>query len=52
MPFNDTDQPLTKQDHIYFKVSRNTAVTNDFGGSVTVAAFEIIYMSKQIPRGN
>ena len=50
MPFDDADQPLTKQDHIYFKVSRNTAVANDFGGSVTISAFEIIYKSNQLPR--
>ena len=52
MPYNDVNQPLTKQDHIYFKVTRNTAVANDFGGSATVTAFEIIYNSNQIPRGN
>jgi len=51
MPFDDADQPLTRQDHVYFKVSRDTAVTNDFGGSVTVPAFEIIYNSNSIPTG-
>ena len=50
MPYNDANQPLAKQDHIYFKVSRNTGVANDFGGSVVITAFEIIYNSVKIPR--
>lgn len=49
MAYNDAAQPLTVQDHIYFKVSRDTAVANDFGGSVTITAFEIIYNSKGLP---
>lgn len=52
MPYNDANQPLSKQDHIYFKMSRNTAVANDFGGTVTVPAFEIIYNSNKLPRSN
>ena len=49
MPFNDGDQPLTKQDHLFFRISRDTAVANDFGGTVTVPAWEIIYNSVSIP---
>jgi hypothetical protein len=40
---------LTAQDHLYFKVSRDTGVANDFGGSVTISAYEIIYNSKGFP---
>jgi len=47
--FNNANQPLTKQDHVFFKISRDTSVANDFGGSVTVPAFEIIYNSTGIP---
>ena len=50
MPYNDANQPLTKQDHIYFKISRNTGVANDFAGTATITAFEIIYNSIKIPR--
>lgn len=49
MAYNNANQPLTVQDHIYFKVSRDTGVANDFGGSVTVTAYEIIYTSKGFP---
>jgi hypothetical protein len=52
MAYNDATQPLTKYDHVYFKISRDTGVANDFGGSVTVPAFEIIYNSTTIPTGN
>ena len=49
--YNHADQPLTKQDHIYFQISRDTAVANDFGGTVFVTAFEIIYTSISLPTG-
>ena len=49
LPFNDANQPLTKQDHLYFRITRNTSVANDFGGSVTVPAFELIYFSTGLP---
>lgn len=45
-------QPLTKQDHVYFKVSRDTGVANNFSGSVTVTACEIIYTSTGFPSSN
>lgn len=47
--FNNVNQPLTAQDHIYFKISRDTSVANDFAGTVTVPAFEIVYNSTTIP---
>lgn len=52
LAYNNANQPLTKQDHVYFKVSRDTTVTNDFGGSVTVTAYEIIYTSTGFPTSN
>lgn len=50
--YNNANQPLTAQDHVYFKITRDTAVANDFGGSVTVTAYEIIYNSKGFPTSN
>lgn len=47
--YNNANQPLTAQDHIYFKISRDTAVANDFAGTVTVTAFEIVYNSVAVP---
>lgn len=49
MEYDSASQPLTIQDHVYFKVSRDTGVTNDFTGSVTVSAYEIIYYSIGLP---
>lgn len=49
MAYNDANQPLTAQDHLYFKISRDTFVEGDFGGTVTVLGYEIIYTSKGIP---
>lgn len=48
---NDANQPLTKQDHVYFQITRDTSVANDFGGTVGVMAYEIIYGSTSLPRG-
>jgi len=52
LTFNNANQPLTTQDHVYFKISRDTGVANDFAGTVTVAAYEIIYQSKGLPSSN
>lgn len=52
LAFDNANQPLTKQDHIYFKISRDTSVANDFAGTVTVLAYEIIYNSVGIPTSN
>jgi hypothetical protein len=49
LTYNNANQPLAAQDHIYFKVGRDTGVANDFGGSVGVTAFEILYQSKGFP---
>lgn len=49
LDFDDANQPLAKQDHVFFKVTRNTGVANDFAGTVTVPAFEINYMSVGLP---
>lgn len=52
LAYNNANQPLTKQDHVYFKISRDTSVTNDFAGTVTVSAYEIIYTSTGYPTSN
>jgi hypothetical protein len=52
LTYNNANQPLTKQDHVYFKVSRDTGVANDFAGTVTVSAYEIIYYSVGLPTSN
>lgn len=52
LAYNDANQPLTAQDHVYFKVSRDTGVANNFGGSVVVTAYEVIYTSAGFPTSN
>jgi len=52
LTYNDANQPLVKQDHVYFKISRDTSVANDFSGSVTVSAYEMIYWSVGYPTSN
>jgi hypothetical protein len=52
LAYNNANQPLTIQDHVYFKVSRDTGVANDFAGTVTVTAYEIIYYSVGLPASN
>lgn len=50
LAYNSANQPLTNQDHIYFKITRDYTVADDFGGTVTILAYEIIYNSVKIPR--
>ena len=52
MAYNNANQPLTAQDHVFVKISRNTATANDFSGSVTVSGYEVIYTSKGFPTSN
>lgn len=52
MAYNNANQPLTVQDHVFVKISRNTATANDFSGSVTVSGYEVIYTSKGFPTAN
>lgn len=52
LDFDGANQPMTKQDHMYFLFHRNTGVTNDFAGTVTATAFEIIYNSTSLPTSN
>jgi hypothetical protein len=52
LAYNNANQPLTKQDHVYFQITRDTGVTNDFGGTVLVTAFEVIYNSTSFPTSN
>lgn len=52
IPASTGDQRLSKQDHVYFKVSRDVGVSGDFNGTVTVTAYEIIYNSVGLPTSN
>jgi hypothetical protein len=49
LPFNDANQPLTKQDHVFVQITRNTGVANDFGGTVLATGYELIYESTGYP---
>lgn len=49
IPYDHADQPLSAQDHIYFRATRDTGVANDFAGTVVVTAFEIVYTSVSVP---
>ena len=52
LAYNDANQPLAKQDHIYFKIGRDVGVSGDFNGTVTITAYEIIYNSVGLPTSN
>lgn len=52
LPFNDANQPITKQDHLYVRCYRDTTVANDFTGTVIATAFEVIYNSNTLPTNN
>lgn len=52
LDYDNANQPLTAQDHMYFKITRDTGVANDFAGTTTVTAFEIIYNSNSMPTSN
>lgn len=46
--FDDANQPLTKQDHIFIVIDRDNA--DSYASDVCVTAFEIIYQSTGLPR--
>ena len=52
LDFDDANQPMTAQDHMFFQVTRDTGVASDFAGTVMITAFEIIYNSTTLPRSN
>lgn len=52
LPYNDADQPIAAQDHIYFRCFRDTTVGDDFPGTVVATAFEILYNSTSLPTSN
>lgn len=52
LPYNHASQPLTKQDHLFFRVWRDAPVAGDFGGTVVATEFEVIYHSVGIPTSN
>ncbi len=49
LPYNHATQPLTKQDHVFFRLYRDSGVANDFSGTVVVTEFEMVYQSVGIP---
>ena len=50
--FDDANQPLTKQDHVFFEFSRDTGVANDFSGTAAITEFEILYNSVGLATSN
>jgi hypothetical protein len=49
LPYDDADQPITKQDHIFIGVKRDTA-TDNYSNGACVTAWEVIYNAVGIPR--
>ncbi len=45
LPYNHATQPLAKQDHVFFRLYRDSGVANDFSGTVVVTEFEMVYQS-------
>jgi hypothetical protein len=52
LAFDDANQPLTKQDHVFFKFTRDTTVANDFSGTAAITEYEVVYNSIGIPTSN
>jgi len=52
LDYDHANQPLTKEDHVFVKVTRDTGVANDFAGTVTITAFEVLYDSIRMPASN
>jgi len=50
--WDDANQPLTKQDHVFFQFTRDTGVANDFGGTAAITEFEIVYTAIGYPTSN
>jgi len=48
----DANQPLAKQDHVFFQFSRDTSDPDDFSGTAAITEFEIVYNSNGIPTSN
>lgn len=51
LDFDNANQPITKQDHMYFEIKRDVS-EDTFNGTVVVTAFEIIYNSVTLPTSN
>lgn len=49
---NDANQPINKQDHIYFQITRDNGVDDNYSRTVVVTAYEIIYSSVGLPTSN
>jgi len=52
LAYNNANQPMVAQDHMYFLVHRNTGVANDFAGTALITTYEILYNSKGLPASN
>lgn len=52
LAYNDPLQPLTAQDHIFGRITRDTTVANDFAGTFVVTEVEIVYNSCRVPTSN
>lgn len=49
LAYDDGNNPIVHEDHFYCSVTRDTAVANDFAGTVCVTSFELIYNATGIP---
>ena len=51
LDYDNANQPITKQDHIYFEIKRDVS-EDSYNGTVVVTAFEILYNSTSLPTSN
>lgn len=51
LDFDNANQPITKQDHIYFEIKRDVS-EDTFNSTVVVTAFEIVYNSNRPASSN
>ena len=52
LDYDNGNQPLVHEDHVFLQVTRDTGVANDFAGTVCVTAFEIIYNANTFAETN
>jgi len=43
LDYDNANQPLVHEDHVFIQITRDVGVANDFAGDVCVTAFELIY---------
>lgn len=49
--YDDATNALHHEDHVFFRITRDNTVANNWTGDVCVTAFEIIYTSNSFPEG-